>query len=286
MKKLIMITLIIVSTIAFTSCKSKSTLSLDIDLTTYTYDNIKSKALEEQNLDLDNQNDLDLKIYSKMLSYLDKHAGSDAYYIYDAYYVDTTKSHVLKIVSKDYYHDFLSINEYLTNKGTATSGNESIIMLTYGKELKSGYEPFLMARNWFSQLKSEFEETFTDYHMNSFYIQLDYMVPSPLKELYGENTTDWTHFYTEDKTYKNHLYDNSINIFFPVGTTKEDMHEQISTMTPLLYKYCVTKVYGYILNTKDALDNIKSDELLTGNFYYYSDVDYIGERAEYKITKE
>ena len=31
---------------------------------------------------------------------------------------------------------------------------------------------------------------------------------------------------------------------------------------------------------------IKADELLTGNFYYYSDVDYIGEKAEYRIMKE
>ncbi|WP_313129819.1 hypothetical protein [Anaerocolumna sp.] len=57
-------------------------------------------------------------------------------------------------------------------------------------------------------------------------------------------------------------------------------------MNPLFYKYCVTTVYGYILNTKDALGKIKSDELLTGNFYYYSDVDYISEKVEYRVTKE
>ncbi|WFA08032.1 hypothetical protein [Tissierella sp. Yu-01] len=286
MNKKIVFTLIILSTIVFTSCKSKTISNLDYDLTTYTYDDIKAKVLEDQSLDLDNLNESDLKVYSKILSYLDKHVGSDSYYIYDAYYVDTTNSHVVKVVLKDYYDNFLSINEHLTNNRTAASANESIIMLTYDKELNSGYEPFLMARNWFSELKSEFENNFGDYYMNSFYIQLDHMVPSPIKESYGENNTDWKHFYTEEKTYEKNLYNNHINIFFPVGTTREDMNEQISNIKPLFYKYCVTTAYGYILNTKDALDKIKSDELLTGNFYYYSDVDYIGEKAEYRITKE
>lgn len=285
MKKIIIFTLMIISTIMFISCRSKTTLSLDYDFVNYTSDDIKAKALDAQTLDLNNLNESDLSVYSKMLSYLDKHAGSDSYYIYNAYYVNTTNSHVLKVVLKDYYDDFLSINEQLAKKRSSADSNESIIMLTYNKELKSGYEPFLMARKWFSELKSEFENNFSDYYMNSFYIQLDYMVPSPKKESYGDNNTDWKHFYTEEKTYANHLYDNSINIYFPLGTTKEYMVQQIDAMQPLLYKYCVTTVYGYILSTNDALDKIKSDELLTGNYYYYSDVDYIGEKIEYKITK-
>ncbi|WP_313129821.1 hypothetical protein [Anaerocolumna sp.] len=148
-------------------------------MTAYTYDDIKAKVLEGQSLDSDNLNESDLKVYSKILNYLDKHAGSNFYYIYDTYYVDTTNSHVVKVVLKDYYDNFLSINEHLTSKGTAASGNESIITLTYDKELNSGYEPFLMARNWFSELKSEFENDFSDCHMNSFYIQLDYRCQIP-----------------------------------------------------------------------------------------------------------
>lgn len=273
------------SSIVFMSCKSATISDLNHDLTTYTYDDIQSKILEGQSLDIDNINKSDLKVYSKVLSYLDEHAGSDSYYIYDVYYVDTVNSHVVKVVLKDYYDKFLSTNEYLIENRTAASANDTIIMLTYDKKLNSGYEPFLMARNWFSELKSDFEHNFDDCYINSFYIQLDNMMPSPIRESYGENKSDWKYFYSEEKTYEKNLYDNSINIFFPVGTTSDDMNKQIDTMVPLFYKYCVTTVYGYILNTKDALDKIKSEELMTGNFYYYSDVDYIGEKVEYRIVK-
>ena len=231
----------------------------------YTYADITGRALEGGIIDEDINTEDGLRNYSKIMSYVDHVAGKDNYFItraYDVELANNRKDYVLKFVLKDYLDQYYKWEEY-----DEEPANFYDILVSSGYYLASTFEPFHMSMAWHKQLKEEFKEAYPDYHLNSFYVSLDAMHPSPESVNYNyENLSDWHLFYGKS-FYKDNFYENHINVFLPEDTKEEALDALVLEMEPLLKKYCVTTVYYYILSSEKALKTVQEEERETGNYY-------------------
>ena len=250
--------------------------------TAYSIDEIKGLSLAKNNmLDYINDDDITdeaLKSYNILLGYTENVIGVN-YKLYHFYHVDfeTVKSYVIKIVLEDWVDDFEA-------ESSIDATDERVIMLSCnegGTDVQSGIEPFLMTRKWTEDLSHDFSLEFPDYHINTWYINLDYMVPHVSVEKYTD-FSDYTYFYNEDfYKGKNKYYTNSINVILPAGK-EEDVENIFNKVKPILKKYCVTAVTFIASKDETAFQKLIDTEEMTGNNYSY-DTDNIEWSKFFKV---
>lgn len=245
--------------------------------TDYTVEDLMGMALD-CNGKLDDVTDDDcteraLKAYNILLGYVESVTDMD-YKIYDFYHVDfdTVKSYVVKIIVGD------KIDEVENRAEPLSADDTTPIMLTCnedGSNVASQLEPYLMTRKWEEDIKADIAEKFPEYHLNTWYIQIEHMVPRVRKEKY-DDICDYTYFYDDDfyeSKYK--YYDNEINIIVPPGTDSEKAEEIFEEAKQNLMKYCVTKVYIVCPASQQDYERMLSEEEMTGNLYIYKDDDEV-----------
>lgn len=255
----------------------------------YTIDDLINMGLE-RNGKLDNLTDDDctgeaLNAYNIMLGYVESVTNMD-YKIYDFYHVDfdAVKSYVVKIVVGD------KIEEVENSSEPLSANDKRSVMLSCnedGKGVKSQLETYLMARKWTEDLAADLAEQFPDYHMNTRYINIEYMSPHVQNEKYTD-IYDYTYFYKDD-FYKNkhQSYDNGINIIVPAGTAPESSQEIYEELKGILTKYCVTEADILSPANPQAYEKMLEEEQMTGNSYKFkADKNYIQWLDTFKITDE
>lgn len=244
---------------------------IDWEPTGYTAEDLMEMALEH-NGELDNVTDDDctekaLRAYNIMLGYVESVTDLD-YKIFDFYHVDfdTVKSYVVKIVVGD------KIEEIENSSEPLSANDERPIMLTCnenGTDVRSQLETYLMARKWTEDLTADITEQFPEYHINTWYIQIEHMVPHVNTEKYTD-IYDYTYFYKDD-FYENKYkyYDNGINIIVPSGTDSERSGDIYQELKPVLMKYCVTEVNILCPASQQAYEKMLNEEEMTGNSYVF-----------------
>lgn len=250
----------------------------DWESTNYTADELDAMGIQSKdNCKLGNETDDDrskeaLRAYNYMLGYAENKTGFE-YKIYDYYHVDfdSVKSYVVKIVPKDR----AELAEQDENYKLADA---EILMLSCSEKatkMKGQIETYLMARRWTEELTAEMKKSFPDYHLNTWYISLDHLVPSVIAEKYSDSS-DYTHFFKDD-FYEGNIkfYDNCVNLIVPVGTDAEKAEKIFSDAEPILRKYCVTDVRIFSPKSDEIYDKWLSEEEVSGNNYDFKDDEFM-----------
>lgn len=242
--------------------------------TDYSIDDIKAMRIQsEDNCKIGDESDDDctkqaLKAYNVMFGYVENQADFD-YKVYDFYHVnfDSVKGYVIKIVPEDRA-------ELAEQDAGYTLSDEEILMLScseQGTKVKGQIETYLMARRWTEELTAEFAESFPEYHLNTQYISLDYVVPSVTAENYTDRD-DYTHFFKEN-FYESSIsfYDNIVNVIVPADADESKAKEIYSDIEPILRKYYVSEVNIVSPVSDEIRDKWLAEEEISGNYYYYKD---------------
>lgn len=249
----------------------------------YTIDEIISKGTKNNRLDDNTAEDISdkaLKAYNFILGYTENIVHQD-YKVFDFYYSQYTDSYVIKIIIGDEVESAEKVEQLATS-------DVRVIMLSCNSRataLQSGIETHLMARKLSEDLGTELLEGYPDYHLNSWYINLDYICPKSYNGKY-DDPSDYTYYYKEDfYDSKIKFYENTVNVIIPCGVNKEDAVKIKEDIKSILKKYYITSVNIVCPRDDTAYDNIIENEKISGNNYLY-DKDNVEWVAPFNVYNE
>ncbi len=229
----------------------------------------------------------DLEQFNRIFKQIDKEAGQENYYIYDAYkftYYSKAQSDTnggftnqestnyrVEIVTKDYY------SEYLNNpcRDNVVMSFEVRNDLDYNSDLTSEYQYFLNEEKKASEFYSEFTEKFTDCAMTIGNVDTEYTGT----RIYRPFTTWFRPSSGQDDNYRSNMAaltnacylpekdgipgsDAPVYIYaclyFKPGTNPDDINSKLKEMKPVFDKYNVLCVTADILNSDSAFNAYKN----------------------------
>lgn len=217
------------------------------------------------------------KAYNVMLGYAENVADLE-YKVYDFYYVEYTEHYVIKIVPMD--------RAQMAENGGYTLCDEEILMLTCNENatgVQSSIETCLMSRRRTQELKAAMSESFPEYHFNTQYVSLDYIVPNVRTESFTDRS-DYTYFFKDDFYSSITFYDNVVNVIVPTDIEKEKAQEIFADIEPILREYYVTEVEIISPKNDDVLKKWQEDETVSGNYYTYKGDDELNWIEFFSIT--
>lgn len=209
----------------------------------YTMANINAKyrlglCNDERTRKNDDVSEDALRAYNILLGYAESVIGTD-YYVYDYYYADWTDpphSWLIKIVPYD-----MAKTAEDEERGLYIDEPVTLFYKEDNSEVISTIEPYLMAKKWFEELKSEMSESFPEYEIELEISEFEHIYPDILKEKFAD-PTDYGYLINEE--FYNKLseweYGNIINVQLPEGTG--GAAEAFERIKPTLVRYCVTEV--------------------------------------------
>ncbi len=262
--------------------------SSDWKSTDYTVEQIEEMGVDSpENCRLGDESDDDctkeaLKAYNVMLGYAENVADFE-YKVYDFYYAEYTEHYVIKIVPKD--------RAKLAENGGYTLCDEEILMLSCNENataVQSGIETYLMSRRWTQELKEAMSESFPEYHFNTQYVSLDYIVPNVKTESITDRS-DYTYFFKDD-FYSSitrssvTFYGNIVNVIVPTDIEKEKAQEIFADIEPILREYCVTEAEIISPKNDEVFKKWQEDETVSGNYYTYKGDDELNWIEFFSIT--
>lgn len=229
----------------------------------------------------------DLEQFNRIFKQIDKEAGQENYYIYDAYkftYYSKAQSdsnggftnqestnYRVEIVTKDYY------SEYLNNpcRDNVVMSYEVRNDLDYNSDLTSEYQYFLNEEKKANEFYSEFTDKFTDCVMTIGNVDTEYTGTN----IYRPFTTWFRPTSGPDDNYRSNMAaltnacylpekegtpgsDASVYIyaclFFKPGTNPDDINSKLKEMKPVFDKYNVLCVTVDILNSESDYNAYKN----------------------------
>jgi hypothetical protein len=218
----------------------------------------------------------DLQTVNLLLGYVESVIDAEDYFLWSYRGGENGEGSVTFVLKKyvaelerpqgDNGYDNTIIHVYIKRNESSSRRSGQLIM-------QSTLEPYLMARRWTADLKADFAREFPAYHINTFYIELDNIVPEAAYENY-EQFDDYHYFYDgHSNLYGNRRFNNSVNILLPVGTPSEEIDGIFEEVRPLLQEYKVSEVTFVVFADEESLEKTRNEETITGNKCSFLDVD-------------
>ncbi|MBR6107140.1 MAG: hypothetical protein IKQ39_03945 [Oscillospiraceae bacterium] len=213
--------------------------------------------------DADDTSDEALRAYNLLLGYLENELHIE-YQLCDYYYVDFDEiphCYVIKVVPDGEPPEF--------TKDVQAVPENAVMLSVYpdGSHAESGVVPHLMARKWTEDLRAELAKSHPDWHMNTWYLVLDHIVP-PIAGYEYADIRDY-HELLDGKLAAAGNTDMCINLLLPPGTPESDADAVFAELEPLLKQYGVTEIRLVTPKDDAAMQQYLAAEKQTGNQYGY-----------------